>query len=1050
MRRFTTLLLIQLATAPALGALSGAVPSGALRLAEPLAAARDADQVYLVQVAGPPVVAYQGTEPGLAATRPALGRKLDRTSVTVAAYAAKLAARQEQVLVDAGALSTRVHGYQYAFNGFAARLSAAQLGRLRRNPQVTRIWPDTTRRLTTNNSALFLGLLNNDRGLRTALGLTGENVIIGIVDSGVAAAHPALQDFETRTPRACESDWAKTSWLGLWLCRGFRNNPPRVQVFDPVVDFNGTCESGDGFPLDSCNNKLVGARFFAAGFMARNEMDPGEFLSPQDADGHGTHIATIAAGNPVTARLFGTRLGDISGVAPRARVAVYKACFLKPGDTRASCATSDLVQAIDAAVADGVDIINYAVGSADLDPAAPDAVALLNAADAGIFASVAVGNGGPSAGTVDSPGGAPWVLTVGSSTQTGQRFVEALRVTESTSLDGLYAHVEADFTPSIAERGPIEAELALVEDSADTLADGAAGSFRDACEELSGDIDLSGRIALIERGGCEFQRKLDRVAAAGAVAGVVYNNAGEPILMVGDPGSVDIPAVMISSSDGQLLVDELIAGDVIRVELAKGNFLQRSETGNVLSNFSSRGPNLIEPSFIKPDVSAPGQSILAGQTPRVANGVKGQQYQYLSGTSQSSAQVAGIAALLREANPAWSVDTLKSALTTSAYSGLTRDDGSNADPFEVGAGHVQPNAAMDPGLVFPANTLDYAAYLCGTENAPFTAVDCATLAAAGLSFAPEALNLPSIGSSRLISGDTIVRRVTNLGEPATYTASVSEPLGFSITVSPTTLTLGQGETGSFGVTIERQGAPLNEWAFGRLQWSDGVHNVASPIAVNPVALAAPAGVSGRGRTGQLSFPVRFGYAGPYLAGVHGLRAPLRLPGFVDDDPNNSFSFRFEDGVALELINVPADQAYARFALFDDFTDGADDLDLYLFYCPGNDCTQVAQSGSFTSAEEINLVLPVPGLYAVLIHGFETDQIAGGPGANYELFAWSFGINDNVGNLAVAAPQWVAAGDDVLLDLNWGQLNPATRYLGAISHNTPEGLSALTIVTVDAP
>ena len=280
MRRFITLVLIHLAATPAQGALSSAVPSGALRLAEPLAAARGADQVYLVQVVGPPVVAYQGTEPGLAATRPALGRKLDRTSVSVSAYAATLAARQEQVLVDAGALSTRVHGYQYAFNGFAVRLSAAQLGRLRRNPRVARIWPDTTRRLTTNNSSIFLGLLNNDRGLRTALGLTGENVVIGVVDSGVAAGHPALQDFETRTPQACESDWSRTSWLGLWLCRGFRNDPPRVQVFDPVVGFNGTCESGDGFPIDSCNNKLVGARYFAAGFMASNEMDAGEFLSP--------------------------------------------------------------------------------------------------------------------------------------------------------------------------------------------------------------------------------------------------------------------------------------------------------------------------------------------------------------------------------------------------------------------------------------------------------------------------------------------------------------------------------------------------------------------------------------------------------------------------------------------------------------------------------------------------------------------------------------------------------------------------------------------------
>ena len=1051
MSRFLTAVLVNLVVAgPALGTVSVAVPNGPLRLAQPLTATRAAEQVYLVQLAAPPVVAYRGGVPGLAATKPQQGRRLDTSALAVSAYARTLAEQQDAVLTDAGAANSKIHGYQYAFNGFAARLSAGQLDRLRRSGRVVRIWEDRLRRLSTNSSAVFLGLLNSDQGLRTARGLKGENVVIGFVDSGVAADHPALQDFETKTPRVCESDWASASLLGLWLCRRFRTDPPRVQVFEPLAGFNGICETGEGFPAGSCNNKLVGARYFADGFMVRNEMDAGEFLSPQDADGHGTHIATIAAGNPVTARLFGARLAQVSGIAPRARVAVYKACFLRPGDTRASCATSDLVQAIDAAVADGVDVLNYAVGSTDLDPAAPDAIALLNAADAGVFASVAAGNGGPDDGTIESPGGAPWVTTVAASSETGQRFIEALRVTDSTALNGLYAQVEASFTPPLVSRGPVEAELALVEDVSDLLVEGGAGTFRDACEELATDSDLSGRIALIARGGCPFQDKLARVEQAGAVAAVVYNNAGEPILMVGDPGSVDIPGVMISSSDGQQLVDELVAGGVIRVELAKDNFLQRNETGNVVSDFSARGPNRIEPGFIKPDISAPGQSILAGQTPTVANGTKGEQFQYLSGTSQSSAQVAGIAALIREAQPDWTVDTIKSALTTSAYTGLVNRDGSSTGPFDVGAGHVRPNAALEPGLVYPAQPLDYSAYLCGIDNSPVPAVDCATLAAGGFSFRPEALNLPSIGASRLISGDTITRRVTNLGDPGTYSASVTEPLGFQVTVTPPSLTLGTGETGSYQVTIDRQGAPLDQWAFGRLVWSDGAREVASPIAVNAVALDAPAAVAGRGRSGQLEFPVRFGYSGPYLAGVHGLRSPLRLAGSVDDDPTNTFTFRFDAGVSLQLISIPPDQAYARFALFDALTDGDDDLDLYLFYCPDNECTQVAESGSFTSDEEINLVLPVPGVYAALIHGFETDQVTGGPGADYELLAWSFGIDDNVGNLAVAAPQSVTAGAAFTLDLDWGQLEPANRYLGAISHTTPAGLEALTIITIDAP
>jgi subtilisin family serine protease len=140
-------------------------------------------------------------------------------------------------------------------------------------------------------------------------------------------------------------------------------------------------------------------------------------LSPKDADGHGTHITTAIAGNPVSAYLFGTRVARIAGIAPRARIAVYKACWLEPGAFRATCATSDLARAIDDAVADGVDIINYSLGSLETDLTAPDDLALLNAVDAGVLTVVAAGNDGPDLNTIGSPSSAPWVLTVTASSQ---------------------------------------------------------------------------------------------------------------------------------------------------------------------------------------------------------------------------------------------------------------------------------------------------------------------------------------------------------------------------------------------------------------------------------------------------------------------------------------------------------------------------------------------------------------------------------------------------------------------------------------------------------
>jgi len=1025
-------------------------PSGpAVTLASGVTLVKTGRAVYIVQLKDEAAASYRGKQTGFAATKPAPGEKLDRTAGSVESYAKYLEQSHDRLLAAIGAPGSKVYSFRYVLNGFAARLDAEQVARLAQRGEVERVWLDTKQRIQTNNSSAFLGLQDLDGGLRAEHGLRGEGVIIGVIDSGVAPNHPSLEDVVRQVPRACESSWARATWLGRWLCHSVRRNPPTTRVYDPPEDFHGACEEGEGWTADYCNNKLVGARYYIDGFLAQYELSEEEFVSPRDAHGHGTHVATIAAGNSsVSARLFGTRVARVSGVAPRARVAVYKACWLEPGAAGATCATSDLTRAIDDAVADGVDIISYSVGTTlgETDLTAPDDIALLNALDAGVLTVVAAGNDGPDLYTIGSPSSAPWVLTAAASTQSGTLFDTAIAVTAPADIARNITMREASFTPQLRERDAIEARLVLVDDGGN-----GTGSRRDACDPLANGNALTGAVALIERGGCEFQAKLERVEQAGALAAIVYNDTGLPIVMNGDSGRVGIPAVMIAASDGQLLVNRLTEGDEVEVRLASGIFSELRGSGNHMAEFSSRGPSASDLDFLKPDVTAPGVDILAGHSPDAAVGLRGETFQYLSGTSQSAPHVAGVAALLKEAHPDWPPAALKSALMTSARRNVWRDGGEvEADAFDMGAGHIDPNRALDPGLTYDSDVFDYAAYLCGFDLSPVLPEDCDALAEAGYSFEARDVNLPSISISSLITGDAVTRWVTNRGPAGRYTASVTAPPLIDIVVEPPSLSLAEGESAAFTVSFVDHGAELDAWSFGEVRWSDGTREAAIPVALQPVVLRAPPSILLAGTSGTFGVPVAFGYDGGYFPAVHGLRPPASVQtGFVEDDPTNSFSFRIGNGVRLhELPEVPAGQLYLRVALFDELTDGADDLDLYLFHCPANACSQVAASGSFTSEETIDLLEPEPGRYIALVHGFETDEVAGGPGASYTLFSWMLGLDDDAGNMRVEGPATVAQGDRVELTLEWDGLDPDTRYLGVITHETGAGIYSFSTVRVD--
>jgi len=1054
-KRFSlTLLCTILAAMPAHGEFEPRVrftdPPPGMRLAGTENVATDA-RVYIVQLKSPSAAELHATTASRAMGVPTTGTaqlplRFNSNSAFIESHIQQLDNEQAAIINKVGGNVEQIYNYRYSLNGFAARMSPAQANKLEHMDEVLEVWEDEVRPLATNHSATFLELFDTDFGLRGSL--DGDGIVIGIIDSGIAPNHPALQDRrEADMPRACRSSWGETTILGLWLCRSFKKLED-VQLFEPPENWNGICQVGPQFAEEDCNNKMIGARFFPDGAMATGPIENGEIFSARDVDGHGTHIATTAAGNKVQASIFGTFLGYAEGMAPGARIATYKACWLRPGATRAACNTSDLANAIDMAVADGVDIINYSIGSSLFTITAPDDIALLAAAKAGVLAVVAAGNEGPNYQTITSPAGNPAVITTAASSRDGTHAKEALQVKSPPGVSGKYAVLEAAFTPALSDRDPLEAELVLVDDGDESLPDGSAGTLIDGCQSFVNDTEMTGNIAFIQRGGCNFDQKVANADAAGAIATVVFNLSGPPIVMTGVSGLSDIPALMIGAADGNLLLDELNSEQVIEVVLDKSFFLTVEDTGNVLGAFSSRGPGTV-PDILKPDVTAPGINILSGHTPDAVATAPGEFFSFLTGTSMAAPHISGVAALIKQAHPDWTPAAIKSALMTTARQDVRMADESNIIPFDFGSGHIVPNAANDPGLVYDITDDEYDAFSCGVASPAIPQSRCDALEAAGHSFEAADLNQPNITVSRLTASRTITRRVTNVTENSeTYNAELGLPQGVSVQVAPTTLTVAPGQSAEYDVTMSFLDGQQDIYRFGSLTWASGDHRVRSVIAVRPLSVDAPQEIISFGGSGSVTFPVEFGYTGAYTPGVHGLRMPDIAPGFVDNDPSKAFTFRIGNGVTAHSLPIGPNEVFLRFAMFDELTDGNDDLDMYVYYsADGETFFEVGVSGEATSREQVDIFMPAAGLYTVFVHGFETDQVAGGPGANYSLLAWTLGMIDNPGNMTASGPPFVNAGGTDDVTVSWTGLPPDNLYLGGISHNTPNGLASFTVINI---
>jgi len=951
---------------------------------------------FIVIMANEPAINYEGNIAGLAATKPGKGSKINPNSAHVRKYQKFLEKSHGAALAKAGVdQSAQVNTYTVALNGFSAILTPEQASALERQAGVVKVMEDQWRYADTDASPDFLGVTGSEGAWDK--GYNGEGVVVGIIDSGIWPEHPSFADDGSYSPSS-------------------------VQPLDdsrPNCEFGNTAHNANDAPF-TCNNKLVGARQMLDTYRALIGALPEEYDSARDDNGHGTHTASTAAGNGgVAASMMGIPRGTISGIAPRAHVVAYKGL----GDLGGF--TSDLASAIDQAVADGVDVINYSIGGGAGEPG-PDEIAFLFADNASVFVATSAGNSGPGGATLGNPGTMPWMITVGASTQS--RFFEGMATLGNGDM-----YSGASITNGVGSAPLVD----------------AADAGGDLC--VPGTLDsgmVTGKIVLCRRGAIARTDKSLAVLQAGGVGMLFYNNNDVDNLYSDNHW---VPSVHIDNTPG-LAIKAYIAGGGATAEIT-GELLGSWTPAPSMTIFSSRGENPVSPDLIKPDITAPGHMILAGNTPTPIGGLPGELFMSISGTSMSSPHIAGLGALLTQAHPDWSPALIKSAIMTTSHQDVVDNDRvSPADPFDMGAGHVDPGgewtkgSMSQPGLGYDAGLFEYAAYTCGEDFGVFTSGSCAFLESIGVPSDPSDLNLASIAVADLPGSQTVVRTVTSVANEKgwrTYNVSVDPPAGFAVTVSPSSFSLKSGDTATYAVTITNDSAPADEWRFGSLTWNDetGHYNVYSPIAVKASLFGFPEAVSGSGASSSESFDVTFGYTGSYAAAPHGLAADAPTSGSIGQDPDQTYPSGDDSPVGVQKFSYPiSGAAFVRWELV---VPGPDDIDLFLEDSGG---TIIAASTNGGTDELIELVLPADDTYTMVVHGWSVPNAP----LPFTLSHWDVPLASG-GSLSVdAAPASATIGTTGTVDISWSGLAGGTVYLGAVSHTGDVGLMGFTLVKVDSP
>lgn len=970
---------------------------------------------YIVVLDEAPVATYGGGEAGLEATK-SEDANLDTGTPEARRYSAFLEQRQQDVADEAGVQPD--YSYTIAVNGFSATMDPNQAAKLAATKGVQKVVPDEIRHPAAVPSTEFLGL-EGDNGVWQQVGgidAAGEGVVVGVVDTGIAPENPAFAGEQLGTTPGDEP-YLDGNDVVYRKGDGTDFRSPRVA-------------EGNGWSLSDYSTKLIGARYFGEGAAATGFTFEADYLSPRDGDAHGSHTASTAAGNNgVEADVEGIDFGAISGVAPAAKVSAYKACWAGPDPlvtTDDVCALSDLLGAINAAVDDGVDVINYSIGGgAATSTLAIEDQAFFNAAAAGVFVAVSAGNSGPGASTADHA--SPWYTTVAASTIPTYEGTVKLP-------DGFQA---AGASVSVPAGQEVTAPVVYAGDIAASGTDPANAAL---C--LLGSLDpvqAAGKIVVCDRGQNARVEKSQAVKDAGGVGMILVNVT---------PASVDndfhsVPTVHIDARYRDALLAYVRGTADATATLVGENVTGETTPTPQVAGFSSRGPMLADGSdILKPDVSAPGVAILAaaanapGATPT---------FEFLSGTSMSSPHVAGLAALYLGERPLATPAEVKSAMMTTAYDTVDVEGAPAQDPFAQGAGHVDPTKYFDPGLLYLNEPADWAAFLQGKglEDFGVEPIDGSDL------------NLASISIGSLAKPQTVTRTVTST-QAGTFSASVEVP-GVDAVVEPSTLEFGAaGESKSFTVTFSRTTAPAEQWTTGFLTWTSGDTQVRSPIALRPATAEAPAEVSGTGLSGSTSVEVLPGVGGELPLTLSGLAAQTLLtdPANPVDGHSGDQDSGDADGYVRWTVDVPEGTTLSRFTL-DSSDDTGSDLDLFVSRVVSPDDLRYYER--FTSAtasadEQVSLPNPTPGTYLIEANLYSFT----GP------FTWDMTtVNVTPGGegqlTATPNPLPVEQGVATSYELSWQGLAANTRYLGVVQYGDSDVQTVLTVdsgeaapVVVEAP
>ena len=645
------------------------------------------------------------------------------------------------------------------------------------------------------------------------------------------------------------------------------------------------CEAGERWSADACNAKVIAARSFVNGFGAAN-LSAADYTSPRDGSGHGSHTAAIAAGNAgVDVTVGRQHFGHVSGVAPAAAVAVYKACWTAPDPDHDGCATPDTVMAVDQAVRDGVDVLNYSVSGHDDTMTDVVELAFLNAAAAGVFVSAAAGDDGPVPGTVSHS--APWVTTVGASTT--NHFQGSVVLGDGTRVVGSMAANQSVRNAPLLYAGDVPAR-------------GVSRTRAARCFPRALDAGrVEGAVVICDRGANGRVTKSQTVSQSGGIGMILVNDS---------VGSTEadlhaVPTVHVTQPQGVRIKQYAERSTRPTASLDAG---LSERVAPSVADFSSRGPSsATHGDVLKPDLTAPGVSVLAAVAP-ASN--FGHLWDIYSGSSMAAPQVAGLAAIITAKHPAWTPASTKSALMTTAHPMAT------SAILDQGAGNVRTaEPLLDPGLVYDAGLTDWLGYLRGSDQGTAVALAVALGGDAAPAIDPVDLNAASIAVGSLVGERTVTRTVTNVGSDAeTFTARVEGVRGVAVSVSRPSLTLRPGQSASFDVTFSaRRAARYSRFAAGSLTWTGSLgHVVRSPIVVRPELVRAPSELASQDRRGDLTYFARAGVTGTIAATSNGF-VGARPTGFVLSTGRfNPAAPASSDSTQAQTFTVPANASTARF------------------------------------------------------------------------------------------------------------------------------------------